>query len=336
MLRPRTDRAPVLRLPAALNALGAPSATRAVGSWAVLLVLPLLAGTLTIVRTPVDARGARAPLPRRIASRPQALDPAVPRPAARALFPAVVAPSAIVVSVEEGRVLFTKRADRPLPIASLAKIMTALLVLKHADLSDTVTVSRRAAFAQPVDMGLRPGERISVRALLYGLLLRSGNDAAVALAEHVSGTVAVFLDLMNREGRSLGLAHSWFASPNGLNDRGFSTARDLATLTRVALADPTFGRIVDTDRFVLRDGRGRPRVLWNINLFRGQYQGAVGVKTGFTTRAGECLVAAARRGGRTLVAVVLGDSPATHWQDAFGDAGRLLDYGFESGGPPVA
>jgi len=248
----------------------------------------------------------------------------------------VTAPSAILVDLDEGRVLFSKRSDHPIPIASLVKVMTALLVLKHATLSETVTVSPRAAFTPPVDMGLRPGQRISVGALLYGLLLRSGNDAAVALAEHISGSVPAFLELMNREGRSLGLHHTWFASPNGLNDRGYSTARDLAKLTRVALSIPTFARIVDTDRFVLREGTGRARVLWNINLFRGQYFGAMGVKTGFTTRAGQCLIAAARRAGRTLIAVVLGESAATHWQDAFGDAARLLDYGFESRGMPAA
>ena len=331
MPSPRTDRAARLPLPPNLTTLGPDAITWRFRVSAFLLVLVLGAGTLVIVRTPVGAAGVRES--RFVRVPPLAADPAarIAR-GPRVLIPTVVAPSAVVVDATTGRVLFAKRPDLPLPVASLAKIMTALLVLERADLAATVRVSRGAAFAEPVVMGLRPGERITVRALLYGLLLRSGNDAAVALAEHVSGSVRVFLDLMNGRARSLGLRHTWFASPNGLDDRGFATARDLATLTRAALANGTFARIVDTDRFVLREGPGRPRVLWNINLFRGQYVGAFGVKTGFTTRAGDCLAAAAHRGGRILVAVVLGDSPASHWQDAFGDAARLLDYGFESGG----
>jgi D-alanyl-D-alanine carboxypeptidase (penicillin-binding protein 5/6) len=296
---------------------------------ALILLLLMAAGSLVIVRSPVGATGGARPKFHPLAA--EAMDPPVDLPRGpRVVIPTVIAPSAIVVDETTGRVLFAKRPDLPLPIASLAKVMTALLVLERSDLGETVTVSKRAAFTQPVVMGLRPGERITVRELMFGLLLRSGNDAAVALAEHVSGSVPAFLSLMNRRAIALGLRRTWFASPNGLDDRGFSTARDLATLTRVALANATFARMVDTDRFFLRDGRGPARVLWNINLFRGQYFGAVGVKTGFTSRAGDCLAAAARRGGRTLVAIVLGDSAATHWQDAFGDAARLLDFGFLS------
>jgi serine-type D-Ala-D-Ala carboxypeptidase (penicillin-binding protein 5/6) len=349
VLRPGTDRpsfAPRRAIPRARR-------TRS-GTWprarrAVALVVVLAAGTVIVPGTFVVAgEGRPSPTSSPSVSLPLAVPlqtttsrqtPSTlptPRPNPSVLSPFVAAPSAILVELDGGRVLFSKRPYHSMPIASLVKVMTALIVLKHATMAETVTVSSRAAFTPPVDMGLHPGQRISVEALLYGLLLRSGNDAAVALGEHISGSVPAFLELMNREGRSLGLRHTWFASPNGLDDRGFSTAKDLATLTRVALSIPTFARIVNTDRFVLRERAGRVRVLWNINLFRGQYFGAMGVKTGFTTRAGQCLIAAARRGGRTLIAVVLGESAATHWQDAFGDAARLLDYGFESRVMPAA
>jgi len=315
------------RLPANVDVLAPTFAAGPRGSAWIAVVICLLAGTVVMARPPVGsattAAAATGP-PARIAV------PNAPRPARRGSIhvPKLLASSAIVVDAATGRVFFAKRADASLPIASLAKIMTALLVIEHGDLGATVVVSERAAFAGPFVVGLRPRERISARALLFGMLLRSGNDAAVALAEHVSGTVQAFVALMDRRARSLGLLDTQFVDPAGLDDRGYSTAGDLAVLARVALADRAFAQIVNTDRFVLRDGPGPGRVLWNINLFRGQYQGAVGVKTGFTTRAGQCLVAAARRNGVTLIAVVLGEAAATHWQAAFEDAARLLDYGF--------
>jgi D-alanyl-D-alanine carboxypeptidase (penicillin-binding protein 5/6) len=320
---PRTTDRLRLRLPANVDGLESGCAPGPGGVASVILAVLLFAGTLAVARTPVSsAKAAPDPPPRARHS-----TAARPRPQ-RALFPNVLAPAAIVVDAGTGQVFFAKGPDQPLPIASLSKIMTALLVLERGHLSATAVVSRRAASAEPVVVGLRPRERISGQALLYGMLLRSGNDAATALAEHVSGSVSAFVALMNRRAHSLGLRHTWFADPAGLDDRGYGTARDLANLTRVALADRSFAAIVNTDRFVLRDGHHRARALWNINLFRGQYPGAIGVKTGFTSRAGDCLVAAARRDGRTMIAVVLGDSPATHWQDAFGDAARLLDYAF--------
>jgi len=251
-------------------------------------------------------------------------------------MPVVRAPSAILVDLDTGRVLFAKDPTRRLPIASLTKIMTGLLVVQREhDLSATVVVSRRAARTAPTDIGLVPGERTTVRALLYGLLLWSGNDAAVALAEHVGGSVPRFLHLMNARAGKLGLADTHFASTNGLNDHGFSTAADLAALTRAALRNATFAKVVATAR---RSIAG-PKVqavhrLHNRNAMLTTYRGSIGVKTGYTSAAGDCVVEAARRDGRTLIAVVLGDPPATHWRDAYGDARRLLDYGFASNALP--
>jgi D-alanyl-D-alanine carboxypeptidase len=240
----------------------------------------------------------------------------------------VRAPSAILVDLSTGRVLFAKHPHQRRPIASLTKMMTALLVLEHADLADVVTVSRKAAATDPIVLGLQPGERITVKSLLWGLLLRSGNDAAVALAEHVSGSVTGFLRLMNARARELGLGDTFFASSNGLDDDGFSTVQDLEILAREALRDRFFAAVVRSRFHRIPGPPGQIRRLWNLNEMLIRYPGSIGVKTGYTRGAGNCLVAAAVRDGRVLVAVVLGDPPGTHWRFAYGDAGALLDYGF--------
>jgi len=243
--------------------------------------------------------------------------------------PHVRAPSAILVDLTTGRVLFAKHPDQRRPVASLTKMMTALLVLEHADLAEVVTVSRKAAATDPIVLGLQPGERITVKSLVWGLLLWSGNDAAVALAEHVSGSVTGFLHLMNARAWELGLRDTFFASPNGLDDHGYSTARDLAILARVALRDRFFAAVVRSRFHRIPGPPGQIHRLWNLNEMLVRYPGSIGVKTGYTRGAGNCLVAAAARGGGTLIAVVLGDPPGTHWRFAYGDAGALLDYGFD-------
>jgi serine-type D-Ala-D-Ala carboxypeptidase (penicillin-binding protein 5/6) len=240
------------------------------------------------------------------------------------------APTAIVVDLPTGRVIYAKRPNQRRPIASITKIMTAVLVLERAELSEVVTVSRRAANTPPIRIGLRRGERITVRNLMWGLLLWSGNDAAVALAEHVSGRVRAFVRLMNQRGRELGLANTRFTSPNGLSDWGYSTVRDLAALTRAAMRDRTFARIVRTVHHRIGGPPGQLHKLRNLNDLLVQYRGAIGVKTGYTLAAGNCVVGAARRGSRALVAVVLGDPPGTHWKFAYRDVRRLLDYGFRT------
>jgi D-alanyl-D-alanine carboxypeptidase (penicillin-binding protein 5/6) len=206
--------------------------------------------------------------------------------------------------------------------------MTALLVLERADLADVTTVHADATF--PADqeglstLGLVPGERISVRDLLYALLLQSSNDAAIALAEHVSGTEARFEAAMNVRARQLGMTDTLFRSSNGLDDQGHSSARDLLTLTReVYVTQPEFGRIAATQFWDIPSPRGRPRTVQNRNVLLWLYPGAFGVKTGYTVRAGFCVVATAQRDGRRLVAVVLGSSG-----EPFSDAAALLNYGF--------
>ncbi|MFB3739100.1 MAG: D-alanyl-D-alanine carboxypeptidase family protein [Candidatus Velamenicoccus archaeovorus] len=249
---------------------------------------------------------------------------ATPPPSATA--PEIGAASAALVDLDSGQVLFEQDGHERRPIASLTKIMTALLVLRRTQPSDVVTVSEdavepvRAGIAQ---LGLRAGETITVEQLLYALLLQSANDAAVALADHVSGSVDAFVAAMNARARRLGLRDTRFASPNGLDDSGYSTALDLARLTRVVERDPLFAQVVSTRFHEIPAPQGPPRVVQNRNALLWLYPGAVGVKTGYTSAAGFCVVAAAEREGLRLVAVVLGEPG-----EPFSDAAELLDFGF--------
>ncbi len=240
--------------------------------------------------------------------------------------PVVDAASAVLVDLESGQSLFALGAGEKRPIASLTKIMTAYLVLSRSSPADVVTVSEEAASGREVgisSLGLVAGERISVRELLFALLLQSANDAAVALAEHVGGTVDGFVELMNRTAARLGMTRTSFASPNGLDDSGYSTARDLARLTRAAYRLPGFGPVVATRTHEIPAPSAGPRVIQNRNALLWLYPGAIGVKTGFTSAAGFCIVAAAERGDERLLAVVLGERG-----EPFSDAATLLNYGF--------
>jgi D-alanyl-D-alanine carboxypeptidase (penicillin-binding protein 5/6) len=239
----------------------------------------------------------------------------------------VAAGSAALVDLDTGQVLFAQNADDERPIASLTKLMTAVLVMRSADADDVVTVSDRASTSIGgvgiSELGLQAGERLTVEELLYALLLQSANDAAVALAEHVSGTVESFVKAMNAEARRLGMRHTRFYSPNGLDDRGYSTALDLARLARAAYAEPLFARI-DTARFhEIASPSGPPREIQNRNVLLWLYKGAIGGKTGYTSAAGFCVVAVARREGIRLVSVVLG-APG----EPFSDAAELLNFGY--------
>jgi D-alanyl-D-alanine carboxypeptidase (penicillin-binding protein 5/6) len=258
---------------------------------------------------------------------PSPFPAALHTPAPSGQPPAVAAPSAVLADLDTGRVLWGKEAEERRPIASITKIMTALLVLQRASPSDLVTVSPDAAAPAPTagvsELGLVPGERISVQDLLYALLLQSANDAAVALAEHVSGSVDGFVAEMNAEAQRLHLRDTRFASPNGLDDTGYSSARDLAVLTHAAFEHPLFATIVATKFHRIPAPSGPPRMIQNRNVLLWLYPGAIGVKTGFTTSAGFCVVAAATREEVRLVAVVLGEPG-----EPFSDAASLLNYGF--------
>jgi D-alanyl-D-alanine carboxypeptidase (penicillin-binding protein 5/6) len=240
--------------------------------------------------------------------------------------PEIRAAAAVLVDLDTGQVLFDVGGNHRRPIASLTKIMTALVVLERADPAAVVTVTEEAASGRVAgisSLGLLPEERIHVQQLLYALLLQSANDAALALAEHVGGTVEGFVELMNGRARALGMSRSRFASPNGLDEDGYSSARDLVRLTRRAFATPGFAEIVSARFHTIRSRDAEPRTVQNRNVLLWLYPGAIGVKTGFTSEAGFCVVAAAERDGRRLLAVVLGE-PA----EPFSDAASLLNYGF--------
>lgn len=236
--------------------------------------------------------------------------------------------SGLLVDLRTGRVLWSDRPDRVLPIASVTKMMTALLVVTHVPPRGRVLITRLALAFQGSAVGVLPlGRKIDVETMLNGLLLPSGNDAARALAQRVAGTLPAFVRLMNAEARKLHLRCTHFTSPDGFQDRGnHSCAPDLALLAREVLAQPRLARIVRRRKailpFPIRTGRLE---LFNNNpLLLSHYPGTDGVKTGFTDRAGRCLVAAAHR-GRTRLLVVLLHSP-----DPGAQAMRLLDAGFRA------
>jgi D-alanyl-D-alanine carboxypeptidase (penicillin-binding protein 5/6) len=240
--------------------------------------------------------------------------------------PAVDAAAAILVELDTGQVLFARDPRERRPIASLTKIMTALIVLRRTEPDDIVTVSAAAAAPDGSnglsELGIVEGERVTVRDLTYALLLQSANDAAIALAEHVSGSVRAFVRLMNRTARRLGMRDTDLRSPNGLDDAGYSTARDLALLARAAFAEPAFARVARTRFHEVPAPEGDVRRIQNRNVLLWLYPGALGGKTGYTRAAGFCLVAAAERGGRRLAVVVLG-APG----EPFSGAAALLDHG---------
>jgi serine-type D-Ala-D-Ala carboxypeptidase (penicillin-binding protein 5/6) len=204
--------------------------------------------------------------------------------------------------------------------------MTALLALRRVDPQTLVTVDRTVPRVPLVREGLLSGERVRAWKLFYGMLLFSGNDDALALAIAAAGSRWTFVSLMNDEARRLGLQDTHFRSPSGVVDMdNYSTAWDLAALTRVALRDARFRAIVRTRRRAVSwSAPTFAKMYLNKNLLLGRYPGANGVKTGYTTKAGHCLVASATRNGRTLVAVVL------HSRDMYSDAKRLLDVGFDA------
>lgn len=241
--------------------------------------------------------------------------------------PDIGSPAAALADLDTGQILWAKNPGARRPIASVTKIMTALLVIERTHPDDVLTVSKRAAPGGPTigisNLGLLPGERIAVKHLLYALMLQSANDAALALAEHVSGSVEAFVRAMNRRARALGLRDTVFFSPNGLDDRGRSSARDLVRLTMAAYDEPSFARITATKFHEVPSAVGDPRVVQNRNVLLWLYRGGIGVKTGFTSAAGFCVVVAAEREGIRLVAVVLG-SPG----EAFSDAAEMLNHGF--------
>ena len=240
--------------------------------------------------------------------------------------PACSAASAILYHPATGSVLYEKDADMRRPIASTTKIVTALTVLQNAgDLDRPVRIPGSACGIEGSSLYLTDGETLTVRELLYGLLLASANDAAAALAVTTSGSIESFADRMNETARELGLANSSFKNPHGLDDPDhYSTARDLVLFTAAALENETFREIVGTKRFSIPSADGGRRYLLNHNKLLTFLPDCVGIKTGFTKKSGRCLVGAAERDGELLISVTLNDP--NDWNDHV----ALLEYGFAS------
>ncbi|GHH66995.1 D-alanyl-D-alanine carboxypeptidase [Streptosporangium violaceochromogenes] len=249
---------------------------------------------------------------------------------ARRAAPAVRARAAYVFDATTGTVHLGKQATRRMPVASLTKVMTAYVVLREARLSDVVTISaadvRHAATNDATGASLRAGERLTVRDLLYGVMLPSGADASHALARVYGPGQARFVAKMNATARSLGLTGTRYGNPDGLPtpDGGYSTARDQARLSDIALRDRVLPAIASARRHVVPKSKTHRAHVWtNTNKLLGRAPGALGVKTGYTRAAGYCLSFAADRDGHRLVGVLLGDSGS---ERRFQTAARLLDW----------
>lgn len=226
---------------------------------------------------------------------------------------------AILMDADSGRVLYAQNIHEKRLIASITKLMTALVAVEHtADLEEVVTIRQEWLGSEGSSIYLRAGEQITMKGLLYGLLLQSGNDAAMAIACHVAGDAAAFVAMMNERARELGMENSSFANPSGLNDENhYSTAYDMALLACACLENETVAEICATQCATVGT-----RTFYNHNKLLYRYEGCVGMKTGYTEKAGRTLVSAAQRDGQTLVCVTLNDG--NDWNDHT----KLLDYGF--------
>ena len=218
-----------------------------------------------------------------------------------------------------------KNEDIKSAMASTTKIMTTIVILEKADLNEKVTVSAKAGGTAGSRLGLKRGDEASVRDLLYGLMLRSGNDAAVALAEHVGGSVKGFAELMNEKAIELGLTNTHFVTPHGLDDANhYTTALELAKLTDYAMDNETFAKIVGTKSTTIYINN-QSRQINNTNELLGVLNGVVGVKTGFTNNAGRCLVTETKRNNMDIITIVLG---ADTKKDRTKDSVNLIEYTF--------
>lgn len=234
------------------------------------------------------------------------------------------AASAVLIEAETGTVLYESNAYEQRAMASTTKIMTAILTIEAGDLDREFTVDSYAIMVEGTTMGLKQGDRVSRRDLLYGILLPSGNDAANAAAVSVSGSTGAFVELMNAKAEELGLENTHFVTPSGLDAKGhYTTAYDLAMLTSYAMKNEVFREIVCCKSAKVEFGNPPyQRTLYNSNKMLRLYEGAIGVKTGFTDNARRCLVSAAERDGVTLIAVTLNAG------DDWNDHTKMLDYGF--------
>lgn len=227
---------------------------------------------------------------------------------------AISAESAVLIDGDSGRILYEKNAYEKRGMASTTKIMTALVVLENAKLDDVVNVSYNASITEGSSMYLKANEKITVEGLLYGLMLNSGNDAATALAEHTSGNIEKFAELMNKKAKEIGMKNTSFANPHGLdNENHYSTAYDMALLTKYAMENKNFKIIVGTKSKIIQTQGGEYKYLTNHNKLLSMYQYCSGVKTGFTKKCGRCLVSFSEKNGVKLITITL--NAPNDWND---------------------
>ncbi len=224
-------------------------------------------------------------------------------------------------------ILYEKNGKKQVPMASTTKIMTSIVVLENANLSDVVTIEKKAAGTGGSRLGLKLNDKITVHDLLYGLMLKSGNDAAVALAIHVGGSIEGFSDLMNKKAKEMGLVNSHFVTPHGLDEKEhYTTAYELACMADYALQIPKFKEIVGSKSYNITIN-GQSRIISNTNELLGNLNGVYGVKTGFTNGAGRCLVTACKRGKLDIITVVLGaDTKKIRTSDSI----KLIEYAYKN------
>ena len=234
---------------------------------------------------------------------------------------------AIAYDRESGRSIWGKDENKKTAMASTTKIMTAIVVIENAKLEDMVEISLRSASTGGSRLGLRKGDKVSVKDLLYGLMLKSGNDAAVALAEHVGGSVENFANLMNDKAKMLNLEKTHFVTPHGLDDpEHYTTAYELAKISDYALKNDTFLKIVGTRNFTISIN-GYPKNIQNTNELLGNFSGVYGVKTGFTNNAGRCLVTAVKKSDIDIIVIVI---QADTKKDRTNDSVKIINYIFNN------
>lgn len=234
---------------------------------------------------------------------------------------------ALIYDRASGRIIYEKNGNKQTPMASTTKILTSIVILENADLKETVTIGSKAAGTGGSRLGLKKNDKITVNDLLYGLMLRSGNDAAVALALHVGGSIEEFADMMNKKAEELGLTNSHFVVPHGLDNEGhYTTAYELAKMADYALNIPKFKEIVSSKSATIYIN-GYPKAINNTNNLLGSVSGVYGVKTGFTNGAGRCLVSSCKRGELDIITVIIG---ANTNNQRTADTKELIEYAFNN------
>ncbi len=233
--------------------------------------------------------------------------------------------AACLIDADSGAILYSLNENERLPMASTTKIMSAIVALEHGDLNAVVKIDKKACDVEGSSVYLKEGEELTLSQLLLAMMLESANDSASAIAIHVGGSIEGFADMMNEKATELGLENTNFENPHGLDSENhYTTAKDLAILSAYAIKNPDFAKLVSTYKATIPMGESSHRYLLNHNKLLKQYDGAIGVKTGFTKKSGRCLVSAAQRNGITLVAVTL------NCPDDWREHSAMLDYGFEN------